>query len=153
MAKVRPAAEQDIPRILELYLELTMTLPEREDPRRPAPEACDKALAEINADPRHELLVVEEAGEVAGTAVLLVVPNLAHGATPWALVENIIVDQRFRRRGLGRVLLEHAIARAKEMGCHRIELMSDKTRSDAHRLYRSLGFTDSAVGFRNYFYK
>jgi GNAT superfamily N-acetyltransferase len=108
-------------------------------------------LADIAADPRHELLVVEDGGEFAGTAVLLIVPNLSHGATPWALVENIIIDQRFRRRGLARMLLSYAVTRAREAGCHRIEIMSDNSRKDAHHLYRSLGFVDCATGFRNYF--
>jgi len=151
MAKIRPATERDIPPILDLYYELTVTLPGEKDCGRPSFEACEKVLADIAADPRHELLVVEDRGEVAGTAVVLIVPNLSHGATPWALVENLIVDQRFRRRGLARMLLEYAVARAREAGCHRIELMSDNSRKDAHRLYRSAGFTDCATGFRNYF--
>jgi L-amino acid N-acyltransferase YncA len=153
MAKIRAAAEQDIPRILDLYHELTVSLPGERDLGRPSLEACRKVLAEIAADPRHELLVAEDGGEVAGTAVLLMVPNLSHAATPWALVENIIIDQRFRRRGLARMLLEHAVARARAAGCHRIEIMSDNSRQDAHRLYRSLGFTDSATGFRDYFHR
>jgi len=153
MAKIRPATERDIPRILDLYHELTVTLPGEKDCGRPSLEACEKVLAAIAADPRHELLVVEDGGEIAGTAVLLIVPNLSHAATPWALVENLIVDQRFRRRGLARMLLEYAVARAREAGCHRIELMSDNSRKDAHQLYRSVGFADCATGFRNYFYQ
>jgi len=151
MAKIRLATEEDIPHILDLYRELAIRLSRVEMSWSPSPDDCRRVFAEICADPRHELLVAEYQGQVVGTVVLLVVPNLSHSATPWALVENLIVAQKYRRRGFGKLLLEYVIARAKEKGCHRIELCSDKRRKEAHRLYRSVGFEASAYGFRIYF--
>jgi len=66
-------------------------------------------------------------------------------------VENLVVTAGHRRRGTGKMLLEYVIARAREKGCHRIELCSDKRREQAHQLYRSVGFEQSAYGFRIYF--
>jgi GNAT superfamily N-acetyltransferase len=144
MAMVRPATEQDIPSVLELYQELTG---ERHDLTR---YETGPALAEIAAMPGHELVVVEEDGMVVGTMVLLVVPNLSHGALPWAMVENMVVDRKYRRRGIGRLLVEYAIARARQAGCYKVQLLSNKKRRQAHRFYRSLGFKASAYGFRLY---
>jgi predicted N-acetyltransferase YhbS len=101
--------------------------------------------------PGLELLVIEEQGEVAGSVVLLIVPNLSHRALPWALVENVIVDQRFQRKGLGKLLMEYAIGRAKEAGCYKIVLSSNKKRREAHRFYGALGFKALAHGFQLYF--
>ncbi len=151
MADIRLATEEDVPRILDLYRELTISFSQVEMSRSPSPDDYRKAFAEICADPRHELFVAEYQGEVVGTVVLLIVPNLSHSATPWALVENLIVGQKHRGMGLGKMLLEHVIARAKEKGCHRIELCSDRRREEAHRLYRSVGFEALAYGFRIYF--
>ena len=151
MANVRLATEEDIHRILGLYHELTIHLSQVEMSRSPSPDDVRKVFAEICADPRHELSVAEEGGEVVGTVVLLIVPNLSHSATPWAIVENLIVGEKYRREGYGRMLLEHVIARAKEKGCHRIELCSDLRRKEAHQLYSSVGFEASAYGFRIYF--
>jgi len=151
MADIRLATEEDVPRILDLYRELTISFSQVEMSRSPSPDDYRKAFAEICADPRHELFVAEYQGEVVGTVVLLIVPNLSHSATPWALVENLIVGQKHRGMGLGKMLLEHVIARAKEKGCHRIELCSDRRRKEAHRLYRSVGFEALAYGFRIYF--
>ncbi|MCJ7522328.1 MAG: GNAT family N-acetyltransferase [Dehalococcoidia bacterium] len=151
MANVRLATEEDIHRILGLYHELTIHLSQVEMSRSPSPDDVRKVFAEICADPRHELSVAEEGGEVVGTVILLIVPNLSHSATPWALVENLIVGEKYRREGYGRMLLEHVIARAKEKGCHRIELCSDLRRKEAHQLYSSVGFEASAYGFRIYF--
>jgi len=151
MANVRLATEEDIPRILELYHELTIPLSQAEMSQSPSPDDVHAVFAEICADPRHELFVAEDQGDVVGTVVLLIVPNLSHSATPWALVENLVVGEKYRRRGFGKMLLEHVIARARERGCHRIELCSDKRREEAHQLYSSVGFEASAYGFRIHF--
>jgi predicted N-acetyltransferase YhbS len=116
-----------------------------------SPFQLHKVFAEICADPRHELLVAEYQGEVVGTVALLIVPNLSHSATPYAIAENLIVTRRHRRLGIGRQLMRYCIAKARDSGCHRIELCSDRRREEAHRLYRSLGFEPSAYGFRIYF--
>lgn len=86
-----------------------------------------------------------------GTMVLLIVPNLSHSVLPWVLVENMVVEHRYQRLGLGRLLMNYAIARAKEAGCYKLTLSSDKKRREAHRFYQSLGLEASAHGFRMYF--
>ncbi len=151
MATVRAATEEDIPRIIELYRELVITMSEAERGQAPSLGDYRRAFTEIGAMPGHELLVAEEQGEVVGTLVLLVVPNLSHDALPWAVMENMVVDKRYRRQGVGRLLMDYAIARAKEAGCYKIQLSSDNRREEAHRFYSSLGFKASAHGFRLYF--
>jgi len=152
MAIVRAAAEEDIPRILELYRELAITTSQAELSQSSSMDDYHRQVfAEIRAMPGYELLVAEDEGAVVGTMVLLIVPNLSHGALPWALVENMVVDRRYRRRGLGRLLMDYAIARAKEAGCYKLTLSSNKKRQEAHQFYRSSGFEDSAHGFRMYF--
>lgn len=151
MASIRLATEEDIPRILELYNELVIHFSQVEKSRTPSDTDIRRVFDEISADPRHELYVAEEEGQVVGTIVLLVVPNLSHSATPWAVAENLVVTQEYRRRGIGRMLLEHAIARAREKGCYKIQLWSDRKRTEAHEFYLSLGFEALAYGFRLYF--
>jgi ribosomal protein S18 acetylase RimI-like enzyme len=151
LVKIRLATERDIPRIIELYQELSLTISHIEQALSPSSDEYRKVFAEICADPKHELLVAESQGQVVGTIALLIVPNLSHNATPYAIAENLIVNQKHRRQGIARQLLEYCINRAKEEKCHRIELCSDKRREEAHRLYRSLGFEPSAYGFRIYF--
>jgi predicted N-acetyltransferase YhbS len=151
MAIIRAAIEGDIPRILELYEELVITTSEAEQNRNPSLDDSRKVYAQIQAMPGHELLVAEDGGEVVGSVVLLIVPNLSHRASPWAIIENVIVTQKYRKQGIGRQLMEYAVDRAQEAGCYVIELSSNKTRNEAHRFYESLGFEASAHGFRRYF--
>jgi predicted N-acetyltransferase YhbS len=151
MAIIRAATEEDIPRILELYDELVITTSEAEQNRNPSLDDSRRVYAEIEAMPGHELLVAEEGGNVIGSVVLLIVPNLSHRASPWAVVENLIVTQKQRRQGIGHQLMKYAIARARNAGCYEIQLSSNKIRYDAHEFYESLGFEASALGFRLYF--
>lgn len=151
MVMIRLATEEDIPRIMELYRELALSTSQVELSRSPSPDDYRRVFAEICASPGHELLVAEYQGEVVGAMVLVIVPNLSHGACPWAVVENLVIDHRHRRRGFGRLLMDYAVARAKETGCYRIVLTSDKRRRVAHRFYCALGFDASAHGFRLYF--
>jgi GNAT superfamily N-acetyltransferase len=82
--------------------------------------------------------------------VLLIVPNLAHDASPWAEIENMVVEEKYRSRGVGKLLIEYVLKRAKETGCYKIQLCSDNKREEAHRFYQSMGFEPSAKGFRLY---
>jgi GNAT superfamily N-acetyltransferase len=108
-------------------------------------------LAEILADPRRELTVAELDGRIVGTADLLVVPNLNHHSQPWAIVENVVVADAARRKGVGRALMEHLIALARDAGCCKLQLLSGKHRAPAHALYRSVGLEAVAEGFKIYF--
>lgn len=151
MAVVRPARHEDIPRLLALYAELVLVRSEAEQNRAPSRQEYEHTLDRIQSTPGYQLLVVEENSEVAGLMELLIMPNLSHNAMPWAFVEGLVVDHRYRRKGLGKVLMQHAIRQAKEAGCYKIELGSNKKRIEAHEFYRSLGFQDTALGFRLYF--
>jgi predicted N-acetyltransferase YhbS len=145
MMKIRQATPQDIPRILDLYEQLT------EEKQNITADTAKKVFAEIVALPDRELLVAEKDNIVVGTLFLEVVPNLSHNARPWGILENMVVDSTYRRQGIGRKLIEYTLDRCREAGCYKIQLLSHKKRTEAHQFYRSMGFEDSALGFRLYF--
>ena len=82
MSEIRLAKESDLPRILELYHELSMITTESEQHSSTSWDDYRSVFAEISGDPRRELLVAEYDGEVVGTVALFIIPNLSHGATP-----------------------------------------------------------------------
>lgn len=65
-----------------------------------------------------------------------------------ALIEGVRIDASARSQGLGRRLFEWAIQRARERGCHVVQLTTDKARPDALRFYESLGFVASHEGMK-----
>ncbi len=86
---IRLAEERDVPRIVDLYRELTITDSRIEHSRNPSPADYLRVFAEIHSDPRQRLFVAEVHGEVVGTIELLIVPNLSHNGTPFAFLENL----------------------------------------------------------------
>lgn len=145
MIRIRKASLADIPRILELYEELT------EEKQTISSDTAQRVFIEIAAMPNQELLVAEKDGFVVGSLFVQIIPNLSHDARPWAILENMIVDNRYRRQGIGRLLLEYVLNRSREAGCYKVQLLSNEKRLEAHKFYRSMGFKDSALGFRMYF--
>lgn len=55
-------------------------------------------------------------------------------------VAKMAVSERYRGHGIGRKLLEFAIAQAKALGAHTLELASNAKLANAVHLYESLGF-------------
>ena len=144
--EVRPAVVADVPALLDLYQQLSGGL--APEPPLTVAEA-DAKFAGIAADPDRTLLVATVDGVIAGTVDLLIVrPSLTHGGRPWAAVENVVVDDRHHRRGVGRALMEEAARRAREADCHRLQLLSSQRRTEAHAFYRAIGMDASPQGFR-----
>ena len=114
-------------------------------------DATRTILGDLVGQPGRRLLVAEvDGGRIAGTVDAVVVTNLTHLGRPWAIVENVVVAEDDRRGGIGRALMQEAIAYARERGCYKVQLLSAKHRDQAHEFYQSLGLVAVAEGFRIY---
>lgn len=145
--KVRAAVAGDLPAILALYDQLAGDRPEG----RAIGGSEGAAIFEAMRDqPGRSVVVAETDGRVVGTADLVVVANLTHRGRPWAMLENVVVDEGRRGEGVGRALLDEVAALAERQGCYKIQLLSRSERTAAHRFYEAMGFGRMAVGFRRY---
>ena len=106
------------------------------------------ALADIAATPGNDVLVAELDGRVVGTCQLIVLRHLQHAGGRCAELESMHVAPDVRGSGVGGVLLEAAVDRARAAGCYRIQLTSNRVRTDAHRFYERHGFAPSHAGFK-----
>lgn len=55
-------------------------------------------------------------------------------------IEEMVVDEEHRGKGAGKLLVEHALSKAQEMGVKEIDLTSNASRTSAIALYESFGF-------------
>jgi GNAT superfamily N-acetyltransferase len=141
---VRDATDRDISRIVEL-LDLGSLAEGKEDPLDLAPYVA--ALAEIRRQPGG-VLVAEWDRRVVGVCQLIVFRHIqSHGAL-CAEIESVHVHPDQRGHGVGHILIEAAIERARHLGCYRVQLTSNLARPDAHRFYAALGFSPSHRGFK-----
>ena len=67
----------------------------------------------------------------------------------WAMIiEDLIVDEKYRRRGIGSRLVRLAEEIAQQRNCHDIELNSDLYREETHRFWEAIGYERKAYQFR-----
>ncbi|MDP9181055.1 MAG: GNAT family N-acetyltransferase [Chloroflexota bacterium] len=145
---IREAAEADLPQLVALLAQLAPDVPEREDASSPLPYEYHLVLRQIIETPGQHIFVLEERGKIVGTAALSVIPNVSHRGTPYATIENVVVDAKVRSKGYGELLMHHAIEEARRAGCYKVALTSNKRREDAHRFYERLGFRRTHEAFR-----
>jgi len=144
----RTAVASDLPAIVKLLADDPLGA-QREAYAEPLPASYCTAFAAIERDPNNELMVaVGENDHVIGVLQMTFIPSLTYRGAWRALVEGVRVAAPFRSTGVGRHLLLRAIQRARERGCHMLQLTSDKRRADAIRFYESLGFVASHEGMK-----
>jgi len=68
----------------------------------------------------------------------LVVFRIPTGVRAW--IEDVVVDEAVRGRGVGEALSQEAVRRAVGLGARTVELTSRPSREAANRLYQRLGF-------------
>ncbi|MFI5696333.1 GNAT family N-acetyltransferase [Kribbella sp. NPDC051586] len=106
------------------------------------------AFERIDGDPNQLLVIAERNDEVIGTLQLTIIPGLSRRGSTRGLIEAVRVAASARGAGLGTTLIQWAIEESRTRGCTLVQLTSDKTRTDAHRFYATLGFTNSHEGFK-----
>jgi GNAT superfamily N-acetyltransferase len=90
--------------------------------------------------------VAEVDGELVGLVGIHVSQVLAYDGDA-AKVSEIVVDDRYRRKGIGARLMEVAEDEARRRGCVVLFLTTAERRKDAHAFYRKLGFEETGRRF------
>jgi len=144
---IRQAEYNDVPEIVRLLAEDDLGK-RREHFTSPLPQAYYAAFKEISADKNNWLMVAETEGKIVGTLQITFIPYLTYQGGQRALIEAVRIDKAFRGQGIGKLMIEWAIAKAKEKNCCLIQLTTDKSRQDALIFYTKLGFIASHEGLK-----
>jgi GNAT superfamily N-acetyltransferase len=129
----RDAVSDDLDDVLRLYRQLNRDDPAVEEMR--AREVFDHILA----TPGLRILLLEVDGRVVATTYLNLVPNLTRGAAPYAVVENVVVDEAVRGTGLGKAIMRHTLDEAWAAGCYKVMLLTGSRSARTHGFYRACG--------------
>lgn len=97
--------------------------------------------------PYYKVLVVEEDQRLIATCSLIILDNLGHQGAKLAVVESVIVEQNYRRNGVGQMMMNHVMELAQKEGCYKLMLSSNKKRIMAHKFYQKLGFKQHGISF------
>lgn len=128
---IRAAEPRDVPELARLAGELGYPSTVTEIAAR---------LARVAADPEHLVLVAEDANGRVGGWVHVFMNKLLESDVR-AEIGGLVADPALRRRGIGRNLMAHAEARARERRLPMVSLQSNIRRTEAHQFYERLGYT------------
>jgi GNAT superfamily N-acetyltransferase len=117
-----------------------------------------KRYAEILKDDDVLIVVAKDAeGNVIGSVNGYVCPIICWGCSSFMAVEDVIVDEEYRKRGVGTAMMAYLDDFAARKGCsYAILVSTDKeSRKDAHRFYESIGYNKhgDVKGFRKIYSK
>ncbi len=132
MSVVVEEAREVTPELVEAFARLVPQL------SRSSPAPGEPELAEMIAAPGTHVLVARlGAGAIVG-ALTLVLFRIPTGMRAW--IEDVVVDESARGRGVGEALSRRAIEMAAGAGARTVDLTSRPSRESANRLYQRIGF-------------
>lgn len=95
---------------------------------------------------KDELFCVEYENGIIGFCAYAIVNNLwQEGYISY--IYSMVIDEKYRGKGIGTELINEAIKTSKQQGMKRVELDSGFQREKAHEFYSKLGFEKRAYLF------
>lgn len=133
---IRQARPGDIPRMCDLLAELFSI----ESDFVPDKEKQVHGLSALIADPPGKVLILVAVidGMVVGMATVQTLISTAEGGRV-GLIEDVIVDRKFRSMGIGTLLFEGIVAWSKRAGLKRLQLLADRDNQPALDFYSFRG--------------
>ena len=126
----------------EIIYNLLVQLEEREFDKRMYSD-----IYEVNLlNPAVFYLVYEEASSVVGF-ISIHIQKLLHHSGNIAEIQELIVDQSVRGKGIGKQLFEQARLIAIENECMQLEVCCNQKRKESHQFYESQGMTNNHYKF------
>jgi GNAT superfamily N-acetyltransferase len=141
--EIRPARQNELAAILNLYAELEFGA---ESKSLDLPDA-EKLWERIRRYPDYAIYVALVEGKIVGTFALLVMDNLAHLGAPSGIIEDVVVHPKWQGKGLGKQMMQFAIAKCQQAKCYKLVLSSNLKRERAHQFYLDLGFEKHGYSF------
>jgi ribosomal protein S18 acetylase RimI-like enzyme len=138
----RVASKADLAEVLRLYAQ---------------PDLDGKALSLLEAEhlfdhiaqyPDYRIYVAVSGAQIVGTFALLIMHNLGHWGTPSAVIEDVAIAPAWQGRGIGKIMMRHALELCGEKGCYKAVLSSNLKRERAHAFYEAVGFERHGYSFR-----
>lgn len=145
--RIRKAKYSDLPDIIRLLADDEIGS-KREKYDEPLPQAYYDAFDQIDKDSNNWLMIAELDNKIIGTLQLTFITYLTYQGGTRAQIEGVRTDKSFRGRGIGKSLVEWAINKSKEKGCHLVQLTTDKRRPEALAFYTKSGFVASHEGLK-----
>ena len=99
--------------------------------------SLESLTALVDSESTKIFVAINESNKILGMLSLIVM-KIPTGTKSW--IEDVVVDEKTRGKGVGQSLMVHAQEQARNLGAKSIDLTSRHAREQANRLYQSLGY-------------
>lgn len=134
---IRLITYEDLSGLLTLYTQL------HDNPMPELSQGLNELWELIIHDKNHNIIIAEADGKIVSSCVLIVIPNLTHRQRPYALIENVITDENYRKQGLAAACLNFAKEIAVSEHCYKIMLLTGSKQESTLRFYEQAGYNQN----------
>ena len=139
---VREAIKKDLNELLNLYL----FLHEKNIPKNS--EYLENTWKTIIEDINHHIVVKEINGKIVSSCVCVIIPNLTRNIRPYALVENVVTNEKYRGKGYATECLNYAKEIAIKNNCYKMMLLTGTKSENTLAFYKNAGYnSDDKIAF------
>ncbi len=142
--EIRKLTQKDLNDLIKLYTELT----DFENDISKTRPVFEKMLN----DKQYYLLGAWDNDRLAGSVLGIICDSAVASGRPFMVVEDVIVSEEYRRKGVGLLLFEKLDEIALKNDCLYSILVSGAARKGAHVFYDKVGYTDEVRGFRKKYF-
>ncbi|MBU1565521.1 MAG: GNAT family N-acetyltransferase [Proteobacteria bacterium] len=141
----REASKTELPQVLQLYAQ-----PGIDDGKVLPLSQAERIFDRIERYPDYKIYVAIIGTTIVGTFTLLIMENLGHLGASSGVIEDVAVDPEWQGRGVGKIMMQHALQLCSKKGCYKAVLSSNLKRNLAHTFYESLNFERHGYSFCTY---
>lgn len=139
--KIRNLNDKDLVDVAELYTLFwkdSMDIPKME-----------QKFSDLSKNPNYIFLCAEENGKVIGTIQGIICDELYGDCAPFLVMENFVIAEEYRGKGIGRQLLNELEKIGKEKKCSQIIFITEADRINTVEFYERVGFNSTShKGFK-----
>lgn len=140
---IRRAEESDLPAIGKLLEDLIDAMVNTEGiDTGIAVKNCERLLNNASS----HILVAAREGTPVGFINFTVRQTILHHS-PSGLIDELVVAEEYRGKGVGRQLVLAAIEKCRELECCEVEVSTEKTNLKAGEFYKQCGFEERGMLF------
>lgn len=103
---------------------------------------------QVNESKNIKIIVGVLEGKVIGTITIIIEPKFIRGGKKVGHIEDVVVDKNYRKKGIGKILINKAINLAKDKDCYKVILNANEKN---RRFYQNCGFSSKDIEFTKYF--
>lgn len=112
-------------------------------------ETMTKQFNKLHKNHSHIFLSVMENNKLIGSVMGVICEELYGDCKPFLVLENMIVDNNYRNKGVGKSLISTLEKMAAERGCSQVIFVTERNRDNAVKFYESVGYSSQThIGYK-----